>query len=143
MSYLALILLVAGAATAAKASEIDDAAARDFELADVFSEYEMTRTIDGFNSTTVLTVVAVGAVLVLLVGVGLYLYDYYADTSRTEDLDGGAVYADYYQNTYNNAEQAYAAPNQQRYRYIHPLPIPPAKFALFFPCTHKVLVIIS
>ncbi len=78
-------------------------------------DFELARTFDGFNSTTLLAVVAVGALLVLLIGVGLYLYDYYSDNSKTDPYNT-YDYAGYYQDQYQNAQQAY--PNaQQVYRY--------------------------
>ena len=41
------------------------------------------RTFVSLNSTYLSYGIAVGAVLVLLLGVGLYLYDYYYGTSRS------------------------------------------------------------
>ena len=57
-------------------------------------EYELTRTFDSFNSTSLLIVIAVGSVLLLGLGVALYLYDYFADTSRSEPLPS---YSHYYE----------------------------------------------
>ena len=90
----------------------------DNELQEGFTEedFEIARTFSGFNSTSLLVALAVGAVIVLLVGVGLYLYDVYADTSRTEQLPN-PDYANYYQDQYQNAEYAYPAA-QQVYRYV-------------------------
>ena len=82
-----------------------------FELLRGFEpeDFELARTFSGFNSTFLLTGLAVGAVLVLLLGVGLYLYDYYATgTSRTEPLPQ-QDYESYAQAQYANVEQAYPA----------------------------------
>ncbi|TRY67384.1 hypothetical protein TCAL_16958 [Tigriopus californicus] len=66
------------------------------------------RTLADFNATSVLYGIAVGAVLVLIVGVGLYFYDYYGNTSRTEPIPD-RDYAQYYQQQNQNSERAYPA----------------------------------
>ncbi len=76
------------------------------------------RTFNGFNSTYLLAAVAVGAVLVLLVGVGLYLYDYFNDDTYNKSGYSPDDYAAYYQDTYHNAEYAYPAQQYQSYRYV-------------------------
>ncbi len=87
----------------------------DNELVEGFTEddFEMARTFNGFNSTYLLAALAVGAVLVLLVGVGLYLYDVYADTSKTDPYPN-PDYSAYYAEQYHNAEYAYPALQQQQ-----------------------------
>ena len=67
-------------------------------------EYALGRTLY-FNSTGLLVGVAVGAVLILGIGVALYLYDYFADTSRSEPLPN-PDYTQYYQDQYQNSEYA-------------------------------------
>lgn len=82
--------------------------ARGDDLGDLvpLDDYEVVRTFDSFNSTTLLIVIAVGSVLLLGLGVALYLYDYFADTARTEPLPN-PEFADYYaQSSYQNAEWA-------------------------------------
>jgi len=81
----------------------------DFELfsANEDTNYELSaRTFSGFNTTTLLAVFAVGAVIILIVAVGLYVYDVYADTHRASYLED-PDYVGYYQSQYENAEQAY------------------------------------
>lgn len=75
-------------------------------------EFQYARTLADFNATTVLYGIAVGAVLVLFVGVGLYFYDYYGNTSRTEPIPD-RDYAQYYQQQNQNSERAYPV-----YRYV-------------------------
>jgi len=98
---LALLLLVFGG------SPWKTEASSDF---DVLTEEDLRalspRTFSGFNAPSLLAVVAVGAVVILLVAVGLYLYDVYADTQRTSTLRN-PDYSSYYQSQYETAEQAY------------------------------------
>ena len=54
------------------------------------------RTFTSLNSTYLAYGIAVGAILVLLVAVGLYLYDYYYGTSRTDPVEGNFEYNQYY-----------------------------------------------
>ena len=54
------------------------------------------RTFTSLNSTYLAYGIAVGAILVLLVAVGLYLYDYYYGTSRTDPIEGNFEYNQYY-----------------------------------------------
>ncbi len=77
------------------------------------ADFEMARTINGFNSTVLLATIAVGAVLILLVGVGLYLYDVYSDNSKNDYYYSD--YSGYYNtNTYASPQQAYPAVYQQQ-----------------------------
>ncbi len=105
---LALVALLAASASA------------DNELVEGMTaeDFEMARTFNGFNSTFLLAAIAVGAVLVLLVGVGLYLYDVYSDNSKTDPYPN-PDYTAYYADQYQNAEYAYPAAQQsyQRRRY--------------------------
>ena len=113
-----LLLLLSAPASSATENAPDN----HFELMRDFQpeDFELARTFDGFNSTALLTGLAVGAVLILLLGVGLYLYDYYATgTSRTEPLPDQQEYYAYSQ--YQNAEQAYPAVAAQAaaYRFVN------------------------
>ena len=76
------------------------------------------RTFVSLNSTYLQYGVAVGAVLVLLAAVGLYLYDYYYGTSRSDPIPDVDPYQQYYtdQEAYNQYlyQQAQYA-NQARY----------------------------
>ncbi len=104
LSSAALVVLMCPASAADNNHE-------DWQLLDQ-SDFELARTFNGFNSTYLLAAVAVGAVLVLLVGVGLYLYDVYADTSKTDPYPN-PEYSAYYSEQYNNAQYAYPAVTQQ------------------------------
>ena len=67
---------------------------------DLYS-YEDTARFVTLNDTYIAYGVAVGAVLILLFAVGLYLYDYYYGTSRTDPV----VQPDY--NQYYTDAEAY------------------------------------
>ena len=95
------------------AALMHEARGENENLGDLVSldEYEMTRTFDSFNSTTLLILIAVGSVLLLGLGVALYLYDYFADTARSEPLPESQY--QYTQDAYQNAQYAY--PDAQQY----------------------------
>lgn len=85
---------------------------------DVVSE-DLSRTIY-LNSTGLAYGVAIGAVVILVAAVGLYLYDYYYGTARTDPIPGIAAdkyYQQYYQDQAQNGEYAYADQSQY-YRYV-------------------------
>ena len=81
------------------------------------------RTFTSLNSTYLAYGIAVGAILVLLVAVGLYLYDYYYGTSRTDPVEGNFEYnqyytdADAYQQALYEYQQAQAQ-YQSRYYFL-------------------------
>ena len=113
---LPLLILTLAVAQSSSSFLLDDPEL-DNELVSEF-DYALdgARTFS-FNSTYLLVAVAVGAVLVLAVGVGLYFYDLYVDTGRTEPIPESYDYAQYYQQQYQNAEQAYPAAAQYQYQY--------------------------
>lgn len=80
-----------------------------------FTDFGVARTV-AFNSTYLLIAIAVGAVLILGIGVALYLYDLFNDSDRADyqQPDYGAYYSDFYQ----NGEYAYPYAYQQSYRYV-------------------------
>ena len=85
---------------------------------DVISD-DLSRTIY-LNSTGLAYGVAIGAVVILVAAVGLYLYDYYYGTARTDPIPGYAAdkyYQQYYQDQAQNGEYAYADQSQY-YRYV-------------------------
>ena len=72
------------------------------------------------NSTGLAYGVAIGAVVILVAAVGLYLYDYYYGTARTDPIPGYAAdkyYQQYYQDQAQNGQYAYADQSQY-YRYV-------------------------
>ena len=81
------------------------------------------RTFTSLNSTYLAYGIAVGAILVLLVAVGLYLYDYYYGTSWTDPVEGNFEYnqyytdADAYQQALYEYQQAQAQ-YQSRYYFL-------------------------
>ncbi len=96
----------------------------DFDYAD--TDLLESATLEGdmrtftFNSTYLLVAVAVGAVLILAIGAGLYFYDSFVDTTGRKDqpVPSQYDYEQYYQQQYQNAEYAYPAAAQQQYRYV-------------------------
>ena len=54
----------------------------------------MERTFVSLNSTYIAYGIAIGAVLILTLAVGLYLYDYYYGTSRSDPVP--PEYTQYY-----------------------------------------------
>ena len=132
MVVLLLLLTVAHqtlyveAVPGGRASEVAAAFDEGLDFAELATLDE--RTFVSLNSTYLQYGVAVGAVLVLLAAVGLYLYDYYYGTSRSDPIPDPA-YQQYYtdQEAYNQYlyQQAQYA-NQARYRqqllfFLHPL----------------------
>ena len=110
---ICLVVLFAMASVVASAQE--DA----FEVQPLVSE-DLSRTLY-LNSTGLAYGVAIGAVVILVAAVGLYLYDYYYGTARTDPIPGYAAdkyYEQYYQDQAQNGEYAYADTNQY-YRYAH------------------------
>ena len=96
------------------------ASADDFDSPsfDVVSD-DLSRTLY-LNSTGLAYGVAIGAVVILVAAVGLYLYDYYYGTARTDPIPGYAAdkyYEQYYQDQAQNGEYAYADQTQY-YRYV-------------------------
>lgn len=86
----------------------------DLDL-DALSNLESERTFVNLNSTYLAYGVAAGAVIILMIAVGLYLYDYYYGTSRSDPV----VQPDYSQ-YYNEAEaynQYLYEQQAQNYRY--------------------------
>ena len=80
---------------------------------------DLSRTLY-LNSTGLAYGVAIGAVVILVAAVGLYLYDYYYGTARTDPIPGYAAdkyYQQYYQDQAQNGEYAYAD-QAQYYRYV-------------------------
>ncbi len=77
------------------------------------SAVEMERTFVSLNSTYIAYGIAAGAVLILILAVGLYLYDYYYGTSRSDPLPEG------YDQYYDPNQYAQYAYQQQadNYRY--------------------------
>jgi len=60
----------------------------------VNSDRFLTTTGLNFNSTTAVAAVSIGAILILLVAVGLYLYDFYA-TARSDTVPQYNPYGQY------------------------------------------------
>ena len=116
MTCLVVILAMSSIA-AASAEE----SSNDFDVFNVqpLSSDELSRTIY-LNSSGIAYGVAIAAALVLVAAVGLYLYDYYYGTARTDPLPGYAAdkyYEQYYQDQYQNGQYAYADQSQYR-RYV-------------------------
>ena len=90
----------------------------DFEIQQMATD-DLSRTLY-LNSTGLAYGVAIGAVVILVAAVGLYLYDYYYGTARTDPIPGYAAdkyYEQYYQDQAQNGEYAYADQTQY-YRYV-------------------------
>ena len=84
------------------------------------SSDELSRTIY-LNSSGIAYGIAIVAVVVLVAAVGLYLYDYYYGTARTDPIPEYAAdkyYQQYYQDQAQNGEYAYADTNQYYRRYV-------------------------
>ena len=98
-----------GAAMALPASELFE----DVDIGDL-TEFDQ-RTFVNLNSTYIAYGIAAGAGLVLILAVGLYLYDYYYGTSSRSD-PVAPEYSQYYtdQEQYNQYLYQQAADN---YRY--------------------------
>jgi len=98
----ASVLLLSSAAKADDPADLFDLQALDAN--------ELSRTVY-FNSTYLAYGVAVGAVLLIITAIGLYLYDYYFVTSRSDP-----VAPDQYYNPYADQAQYanYAYANQQQ-----------------------------
>ena len=108
-SILSLVVLFAMTSLVASA---------DDTTFDVVSD-DLSRTLY-LNSTGLAYGVAIGAVVILVAAVGLYLYDYYYGTARTDPIPGYAAdkyYQQYYQDQAQNGEYAYAD-QAQYYRYV-------------------------
>lgn len=60
----------------------------------VNSDRFLTTSTLSFNSTTAVAAVSIGAILILLVAVGLYLYDFYA-TARSDTVPQYNPYGQY------------------------------------------------
>ena len=111
-SSIYLVLVLAMASLVASADEFDSPSF------DVVSD-DLSRTLY-LNSTGLAYGVAIGAVVILVAAVGLYLYDYYYGTARTDPIPGYAAdkyYEQYYQDQAQNGEYAYADQSQY-YRYV-------------------------
>ena len=89
MPPVILLLLLAGVA-------ISEATPTMFSEDRDFSPVSLgeSRIFVTLNSTYLAYGIAFGAAMVLIVGVGLYLYDYYYGTSRTDPVEGN--YNQYY-----------------------------------------------
>ena len=74
------------------------------------------RTFVSLNSTYIAYGIAAGAVLILTLAVGLYLYDYYYGTSRSDPVKQ-PDYTQYY-NDQQQYQQAYYQQQAETYRYI-------------------------
>ena len=110
--YLVVVLAMASLVASAEESEFDSPSF------DVVSD-DLSRTLY-LNSTGLAYGVAIGAVVILVAAVGLYLYDYYYGTARTDPIPGYAAdkyYEQYYQDQAQNGEYAYADQSQY-YRYV-------------------------
>ena len=110
--YLVVVLAMASLVVSAEESEFDSPSF------DVVSD-DLSRTLY-LNSTGLAYGVAIGAVVILVAAVGLYLYDYYYGTARTDPIPGYAAdkyYEQYYQDQAQNGEYAYAD-SSQYYRYV-------------------------
>ena len=110
--YLVVVLAMASLVASAEESEFDSPSF------DVVSD-DLSRTLY-LNSTGLAYGVAIGAVVILVAAVGLYLYDYYYGTARTDPIPGYAAdkyYEQYYQDQAQNGEYAYAD-SSQYYRYV-------------------------
>ena len=111
-SSIYLVLVLAMASLVASADDFDSPSF------DVVSD-DLSRTLY-LNSTGLAYGVAIGAVVILVAAVGLYLYDYYYGTARTDPIPGYAAdkyYEQYYQDQAQNGEYAYADQSQY-YRYV-------------------------
>ena len=111
-SSIYLVLVLAMASFVASADDFDSPSF------DVVSD-DLSRTLY-LNSTGLAYGVAIGAVVILVAAVGLYLYDYYYGTARTDPIPGYAAdkyYEQYYQDQAQNGEYAYADQSQY-YRYV-------------------------
>ena len=111
-SSIYLVLVLAMASLGASADDFDSPSF------DVVSD-DLSRTLY-LNSTGLAYGVAIGAVVILVAAVGLYLYDYYYGTARTDPIPGYAAdkyYEQYYQDQAQNGEYAYADQSQY-YRYV-------------------------
>ena len=111
-SSIYLVLVLAMASLVASADDFDTPSF------DVVSD-DLSRTLY-LNSTGLAYGVAIGAVVILVAAVGLYLYDYYYGTARTDPIPGYAAdkyYEQYYQDQAQNGEYAYADQSQY-YRYV-------------------------
>ena len=116
---MVILLLLLAVTVASNISEARGAAASElFEDVnfDALSQIDFDeRTFVNLNSTYLAYGVATGAVLVLMLGAGLYLYDYYYGTSRTDPVEG---YNQYYtdQEAYN--QYLYQQAQYQSRRYL-------------------------
>ena len=89
----------------------------DYELLDPIDlgNFDLSRTIY-LNSTYVAYAVAAGAVLILIIAIGLYLWDYYYGSSKSDYIP--TDYSGYYQDpngSYN--PYAYAGQGGAGYSY--------------------------
>ena len=114
--WLIVILGMASiVASAEESNKFDDV----FDVRPMGSD-ELSRTIY-LNSTGLAYGVAAIAVIVLVAAVGLYLYDYYYGTARTDPIPEYAAdkyYQQYYQDQAQNGEYAYADQSQYYRRYV-------------------------
>jgi hypothetical protein len=110
MFAIIVLLMAASMASAIPTSDLFD----DVDIA-ALSTVDMERTFVSLNSTYIAYGIAFGAVLILGLAVGLYLYDYYYGTSRSDPVPG-QDYNQYYSDTeaYNQYLYQQAA---QTYRY--------------------------
>ena len=114
--WLVVILGMASiVASAEDSNNFDDV----FDVRPLSSD-ELSRTIY-LNSTGLAYGVAIVAVVVLVAAVGLYLYDYYYGTARTDPIPEYAAdkyYQQYYQDQAQNGQYAYADQAQYYRRYV-------------------------
>ena len=107
------LVLAAFLVATAAGSVIEDEEA--FDLVADFNGVDQFRTFTTLNSTYLVYAIAAGALLVLFLAVGLYIYDFYYGTTSRVDVEQNYNYQYYQDQAYQNAEQAYP---YQQYRYV-------------------------
>jgi hypothetical protein len=125
--WLVVILGMASLVASAEESNNDP-----FEVQPLSSD-ELSRTIY-LNSTGLAYGVAIIAVVVLVAAVGLYLYDYYYGTARTDPIPNYAAdkyYQQYYQDQAQNGEYAYADQSQYYRRYVFAIFLSRSQYSMY------------
>ena len=113
MTWFVVILAMSSIAAAVEKGSDDDL----FNVQPLSND-ELSRTIY-LNSSGLAYIVAGGAAVILIAAVGLYLYDYYYGTAKSDPIPGYAAdkyYQQYYQDQSQYGQYAYADQSQyQRY----------------------------
>ena len=112
MAWLAIMLMVSLTSLASA----EDVQSEDLWEVEPMSSDQLSRTLY-LNSTGLAYGVAIGAALILTAAIGLYLYDYYYGTARTDPVPNYAAdkyYQQYYQDQSQYGQYAYADQSQYR-----------------------------